>query len=237
MSTESAARTLASSRGCGRAVYSPRRSSITSSIGSCPRDNGQRGCRITDLDYADDIAVLSDDVLNLQRAVDEIARLAQSVGLLISPTKTKCFAVPTGSPCVVTLNGGTIEQVEQFRYLRCLFATRIECGSASQLRCQFHNGHHSEVPQATMAWAPAAQASRRNSLADPVRSAWSWLAATKRRTAEDVARPCEVRCRGDQWTGGWNEHWLSILKDMATNRTTWRATICDEVGAGLDGNV
>ena len=69
-----------------------------------------------DLDFADDIAVLSHSYNDQQIKTTSLSEIASQVGLLINSTKTKNFKTMT-SPNTVTLNGIDIEKVNNFTYL------------------------------------------------------------------------------------------------------------------------
>lgn len=82
---------------------------------------------ITDLDYADDVALLAESERDLQAALDRIHMVAEGVGLKINPKKTKCLVAPAGTPCSLSLNGEQIEQVDRFVYLGSTFTDDLSC--------------------------------------------------------------------------------------------------------------
>lgn len=75
------------------------------------------GRKVTDLDYADDIALLGEDPVNLQKAVDRLSLLAASYGLTLRPDKCESMTIPRGVKEEFTVNGEKIAQTTNFRYL------------------------------------------------------------------------------------------------------------------------
>ena len=76
-------------------------------------DNG----RLPDLAYADDIALLSEDVAGMSRLTEKLELEARKVGLEINLKKTKLMAVQQREDMRVELGGEEIEMVEKFEYL------------------------------------------------------------------------------------------------------------------------
>ena len=73
--------------------------------------------RLTDLDFADDLALLGDTPESLQAMTDNLASMAAKVGLRINTQKTKVMAVKEGNPITVQVNNQTAEEVDSFTYL------------------------------------------------------------------------------------------------------------------------
>ena len=71
---------------------------------------------LEDLDFADDISLLSHSYNDQQIKTTSISEIASQVGLLINSTKTKILETLT-SPNTITLNGKDIEKVNNFTYL------------------------------------------------------------------------------------------------------------------------
>ena len=71
---------------------------------------------LEDLDFADDIALLSHSYNDQQIKTTSLSDIASQVGLLINSTKTKILKTLT-SPNAITLNGNDIEKVNNFTYL------------------------------------------------------------------------------------------------------------------------
>jgi hypothetical protein len=79
--------------------------------------------KLCDLDYADDIVVLSHSMLEMKGLLDELSKCAGEVGLLIKIAKSKLMRnQPTttrtrSSSVHLTLGGEAIEEVDKFVYL------------------------------------------------------------------------------------------------------------------------
>ena len=74
---------------------------------------------ITDLDYADDIALLSDQIKNAEILVQSLESLTNKVGLTLNSTKTECMLLNEESTRneIHTLNGTSLNTVDDFKYL------------------------------------------------------------------------------------------------------------------------
>ncbi|BHF70677.1 hypothetical protein SprV_0301373000 [Sparganum proliferum] len=76
------------------------------------------GHRLTDLDYADDIALLASSFGGLQSMVSRVNEVAKSVGLSINVGKTKVFSscTPDQEKVPPGTDGCQLEEVDSFRY-------------------------------------------------------------------------------------------------------------------------
>ena len=72
---------------------------------------------ITDLDYADDIATLSESENTAQALIDSISDKAAQFGMKIKSTKTKAMYCHTQEVPQLSVNSETIEVVDHFCYL------------------------------------------------------------------------------------------------------------------------
>ena len=73
---------------------------------------------ITDLDFADDIALLSDTVAQAQEMLVAVEAECKRVGLMLNSKKTKVMALNTDSrPCIKTIEGSILEVTDDFQYL------------------------------------------------------------------------------------------------------------------------
>ncbi|BHF85091.1 hypothetical protein SprV_1002824900 [Sparganum proliferum] len=77
------------------------------------------GHRLTDLDYADDIALLASSSGDLQSMVSRVNEVAKSVGLSINAGKTKVFSscIPDQEEAPLGIDGCQLEEVDSFKYL------------------------------------------------------------------------------------------------------------------------
>lgn len=75
------------------------------------------GSRVTDLTFADDIALLAEDEALLQHMINRLQNAASRVGMIISPEKTKSMSCAGGQALNVLLNGHVLEHVGSFKYL------------------------------------------------------------------------------------------------------------------------
>jgi Reverse transcriptase (RNA-dependent DNA polymerase) len=73
---------------------------------------------ITDLDFADDIMLISDDAINSQKQLDSVDIMARKVGLKINRAKTEFMMVGNwASPIELRVSTGSINLVKDFKYL------------------------------------------------------------------------------------------------------------------------
>nr|VZH89496.1 unnamed protein product [Spirometra erinaceieuropaei] len=77
------------------------------------------GRRLTDLDYADDIALLASSYGDLQSMVSRVNEVAKAVGLSINAGKTKVFSscIPDQEKAPLGIDGCQLEEVDSFKYL------------------------------------------------------------------------------------------------------------------------
>nr|VZI31577.1 unnamed protein product [Spirometra erinaceieuropaei] len=77
------------------------------------------GHRLTNLDYADDIALLASSFGDLQSMVSRLNEVAKSVGLSINAGKTKVFlsCIPDQEKAPLGIDGCQLEEVDSFKYL------------------------------------------------------------------------------------------------------------------------
>ena len=71
---------------------------------------------LTDANFADDLALLSDKIGNAEKLLNILETAAASVGLYRNTTKTKFIAANTEGTITVQ-NGCDLEQVNDFNYL------------------------------------------------------------------------------------------------------------------------
>ena len=73
--------------------------------------------QLDDLDFADDLALLSHNQQQMQEKTNTVAATSSQVGLSIHREKTKILKINTTSNEQVTLNGGPLEERQSFTYL------------------------------------------------------------------------------------------------------------------------
>ncbi|XP_072167451.1 uncharacterized protein [Diadema setosum] len=73
--------------------------------------------RLTDLDFADDLALLGDTAQSLQKMTDSLTETAAKVGLRVSSEKTKVMSIHDERPMNLQVNHQTAEEVSSFTYL------------------------------------------------------------------------------------------------------------------------
>ncbi|BHF71307.1 hypothetical protein SprV_0401436300 [Sparganum proliferum] len=76
------------------------------------------GHRLTDLDYADNIALLVSSFGDLQSMVSRVNEVAKSVGLSINAGKTKVYSscIPDQEKAPLGIDGCQLEEVDSFKY-------------------------------------------------------------------------------------------------------------------------
>ena len=73
--------------------------------------------QLEDLDYADDLALLSHAQQQMQEKTNNVAATSAQVGLKIHRGKTKILKINTDKQIPVTLDDEALEEVEAFTYL------------------------------------------------------------------------------------------------------------------------
>ncbi|XP_071479245.1 uncharacterized protein, partial [Diadema antillarum] len=73
--------------------------------------------RLTDLDFADDLALLGDTAQSLQEMTESLTETAAKVGLRVGSEKTKVMSIHDERPMNLQMNHQTAEEVSSFTYL------------------------------------------------------------------------------------------------------------------------
>ena len=73
--------------------------------------------KLEDLDFADDLALLSHRLQDMQVKVDALREASQRVGLKINSGKTKVLRTNHEQEAPITINGTAVEDVKEFVYL------------------------------------------------------------------------------------------------------------------------
>ena len=79
--------------------------------------------QIDDLDFADDRALLSHSHMQMQDKTTELALISERVGLKINKRKTKILRTNATCEIPIMLEGETLEEVKDFRYLGSIVDT------------------------------------------------------------------------------------------------------------------
>ena len=80
--------------------------------------------QLDDLDFADDLALMSHSHRQMQVKTTNLARISAQVGLKINKKKTKILRLNTTCERPIMLEGEGLEEVESFRYLGSIVDTR-----------------------------------------------------------------------------------------------------------------
>ena len=72
---------------------------------------------LEDLDFADDLALLSHTQQQIQEKTDRLNKFGRQVGLRISTKKTETMTLNVDTPAPVKLNGTDLRQADSLTYL------------------------------------------------------------------------------------------------------------------------
>ncbi|KAL1267682.1 hypothetical protein QQF64_033045 [Cirrhinus molitorella] len=78
--------------------------------------------QLEDLDFADDLALLSTNLPNMQSKTDMLNKYAKQAGLNINTSKTQVMCINTIPTASILVNGAPLEFVEDFTYLGSLIS-------------------------------------------------------------------------------------------------------------------
>ena len=82
------------------------------------RSSRHPASHLSDLDYADDIALFADTIQEAELLRHKVESASKSTGLFLNPSKTKYMHInPSANDSVQSLDGSQIEKVEDFKYL------------------------------------------------------------------------------------------------------------------------
>jgi hypothetical protein len=114
--------------------------------------NGARGIPITqrdglmgemcDLEYADDLALFSTTVEELQRSVSRLCDEAARLGLRVNASKTELMAnnACPDKQLPITINGHQVSRVDKFKYLGATITTSGDLGAELPIRIGMASG-------------------------------------------------------------------------------------------------
>ena len=84
--------------------------------------------QLEDLDFADDIALISTTQHQMRKKTDKLAETSQRIGLNISKTKTQVMRLNRKNTEPIKFqNGDTIKEIKDFTYLRAVVSTAGGC--------------------------------------------------------------------------------------------------------------
>ena len=91
---------------------------------------------IEELMFADDLVLITEDQVRLQEMVSNLDQRCKNCGMRISRDKTEVM-VTNREPiqCDIELDGETLRQVEQFKYLGSIFVREGGCKEDVKTRC------------------------------------------------------------------------------------------------------
>ena len=97
---------------------------------------------LQDLDFADDIAILSSAPTHLQEKTDDLNINAKKMGLIISKKKSKIMCVNSDASRPINIDGELLEHIEEFTYLGSVISTDNSAqkdikGRLNKARCAF----------------------------------------------------------------------------------------------------
>ena len=99
--------------------------------------------QLDDLDFADDLALMSHSHRQMQDKTTDLARISAQVGLKINTKKTKILRLDTTCERPIMLEGEGFEEVESFRYLGSIVDTRGGTGADVKTRIGKATWQHS----------------------------------------------------------------------------------------------
>ena len=94
-----------------------------------PTPNGRlqlRGHHISNVRHADDIVFIVTSQQDLQELVDHLLTVSGKYGLVLHKEKTKVMSTED-KPCMISVDGNVLEQVDTFCYLGLLITNDAEC--------------------------------------------------------------------------------------------------------------
>ena len=96
---------------------------------------------LQDLDFADDIAILSSTPTHLQEKTDDLNINAKKTGLIISKEKSKIMCVNTDASRPINIDGEPLEHIEEFTSLGSVISTHNSAqdikARLNKARCAF----------------------------------------------------------------------------------------------------
>ncbi|KAI0231053.1 hypothetical protein LSAT2_018566 [Lamellibrachia satsuma] len=170
-----------------------------------------------DLDYADDISLLSHRYSDIQRKSDELARNAEKIGLQIDINKTKMLRNNSETADLITIGGKDIEEVTEFTYLGAKVST--DGNSESEIKAR--------IRKARGAFAALKNIWKTNKISNrtKIRLFKSNVLSVLLYAAESwkvTKSICQMLLEREMKALGWS--WGQVTK-LATDRQHWRSLV------------
>ena len=118
------------------------------------------GEMLVDLEYANHIVLLFEDVQEAQSAFDELKSIVSSFGMRFAPSKCKAMFLDVDSNTPLKLQGEILEVVEQFTYL----------GSCVSSDGSLSNEINAQISKARIAFVNLRHLWRQKGMSEPERS-------------------------------------------------------------------
>ena len=99
--------------------------------------------RLEDLDFADDVALLTHTHQHMQAKTERLDATARTTGLEINTSKTKSFSANTVQATPIVLNGQALGQVENYTYLGSIVSKTG--GTEQDVRARIAKARHAFV--------------------------------------------------------------------------------------------
>ena len=90
--------------------------------------------QLEDLEYADDLAILSTNHTHLQEKTDRTDSFAKQMGLTINTSKTQVMCLNSTPPAPITVEGKALDYVEDFTYLGSRLCKDNACSKDISIR-------------------------------------------------------------------------------------------------------
>ncbi|VDP20010.1 unnamed protein product [Schistosoma margrebowiei] len=166
--------------------------------------------QLNDSDFADDRAILSHKHGQMQIETASVAAVSTSVGLSIHKGKTKVLKFKTDNSSPITLDGGTLDDVESFTYRE-----------ASSMKKEILNIHWPETIRNSLLWE------RKNKLRaeeETRKRGWKWIGYTLRKSPNCITRQALIWNREGKRKRGRPKNTLrrEIESDMKRMNNNWK---------------
>lgn len=96
--------------------------------------------RLHDLDYADDLCLMSHSLSGIQDKINRLYENGLEVGLKINFRKTKVMRISSDNNTPILVNGNIIEDVSEFSYLGSIIST--DGGADADVRSRINKARH-----------------------------------------------------------------------------------------------